>query len=542
MKKQFLLLLSLTLVINLFSQSNSWDGYSLAPNSKFRTLNIFINIIFDDSANYIVQGNSQWAQAYNEGVNNEAIPTILLDYFDTVYVSTDLNGIITQSFGESSFDSLQITGDFTVVNVLQSRITDTYGHLTHGNIVKAAIDLININGLVTIYGHNSIFDYDYKNEGKIFYTNAIIRNLKNTPLTTGGEGYIVNSKPIKIGGTYYNLDSGTTCGSLSYMLLRHEISHYLFGGNSFHTSGGNHRSSVERMPFFGLQGGHGLMGGGNTGLLSCNGYERWRMHWKYSNSDYYIGARDTTNTQTINADITKDEGNITFILRDFVTYGDAIRIKLPYKDSEESANQYIWLENHQVGSNNKLDYYKYSDNSSCRPAGIAGIYAYYQIGRDILSGSNNYVWYANERDNLKIIPAEGYYDFHYESVPNYNLECINWENHDYIFVRDAENSFCGNHDQEKIFFSNQFPNDNIIMLSHEKAMWRKIINEQNVDSLPFLGDNRDAFSTHRKINMGTNPSTCNAKTYYNYICRDGSSNFTNGISKNNQSTYLTGLA
>ena len=42
-------------------------------------------------------------------------------------------------------------------------------------------------------------------------------------------------------------------------------------------------------------------------------------------------------------------GEKTFTLRDFVTYGDVIRIKLPYKDSEFASNQYIWLENHQSG-------------------------------------------------------------------------------------------------------------------------------------------------------------------------------------------------
>ena len=35
------------------------------------------------------------------------------------------------------------------------------------------------------------------------------------------------------------------------------------------------------------------------------------------------------------------------------------------------------------------------------------VFAYYQIGRDVLSGSSNQVWYSNVRDNLRIIRWRG---------------------------------------------------------------------------------------------------------------------------------------
>ena len=125
------------------------------------------------------------------------------------------------------------------------------------------------------------------------------------------------------------------------------------------------------------------MGGAGSTLVSCNGYERWRMHWKHSQSIDFIAARNVDNTQSVISDISIEDGNQTFLLRDFVTYGDAVRIKLPYKDSVTSSNQYIWLENHQVGSNGKLDFLQYSNTEVCRQQGAAGIYAYYQIGRDV---------------------------------------------------------------------------------------------------------------------------------------------------------------
>ena len=53
----------------------------------------------------------------------------------------------------------------------------------------------------------------------------------------------------------------------------------------------------------------------------------------------------------------------------------------------------------------------------------------------------------------------------------------------------------------------------------------------------------DAFSSHRKINMGTNPSTCNAKTCYtsNDVAQTKLT-FVKNSQYNNTTTYLTGLS
>ena len=279
------------------------------------------------------------------------------------------------------------------------------------------------------------------------------------------------------------------------------------------------------------------MGAANSGLVCCNGYERWRMHWKHPQAVDYIAARNDSNTQSVVSDITQEDGNKTFLLRDFVTYGDAIRIKLPYKDSVTSSNQYIWLENHQVGNNNKLDFLQYSNTESCRPQGAAGIYAYYQIGRDVIEGPSDTVWDSYDRDNLKIIPAEGYYD--YELVTeSYSFGCVAYGECTYTLRRGAPNPLCGAQDQERKLFPEE--GDNVLYVTRELQSWRKIIGDEIDDHLPSLGDNYDAFSTHTKINMGTNPSTNNAKTCH--------SNNINGVissfipEKNVLTTYLTGLS
>jgi hypothetical protein len=114
MKKYFLTILAITFAFNLFSQYNSWDGprnssgvlIGIKPNSKFRMLNIFINVIYDvnDSLNSKFPGGA-WPQAgTNESINTH-IPNYLLGFMDTVYSSQN-KGVITRFYGESSFDSL----------------------------------------------------------------------------------------------------------------------------------------------------------------------------------------------------------------------------------------------------------------------------------------------------------------------------------------------------------------------------------------------------------------------------------------------------
>lgn len=546
----------LLLAVSLCAQRNSWDGWQVRPRGEIRMLNFFVNIIYDvnpEREKPFAKVN-HWNTVLLESINQNP-PDYLLRLMDTVYNADALYGCITRLYGESSFDELQITGDFVVVNIKESRVL-RFGGFNESNIERAAVAFINEQGgLQTMYGHNDISYYDVNGSGKIGFIQFFFRNItKEYGGDSAGSGYFSTSmlrgEKLLVKGTYYQFAGVGTAQCVGTVdvstnptgIVQHEISHSFFGPNSFHTSGGNHRRSGEYMPFLPLQGGFGLMGGSGSTLVSCNGYERWRMHWihKSNRNDYgwWIVARSTDGSP-VNADISKDDGAQTFILRDFVTYGDAVRIKLPYKDSEKSSNQYIWLENHQSGRNGKLDFLQYSNESDCRPTDVAGVYAYYQVGRDVLSGKDSEVYNSNERDNLRIIPAEGYWNYSYHLADTvYNMKCINWSGHDYYHSRDAENPFCGAHDMERIFK----PSEELDILSSpdEKPLWRKTIGRMLIDSLVSGGDARDMFCTHTRLNMGTNPSTCNAKTFYNSMT-SGRCQYSAHLSRNTQTTYLTGL-
>ena len=162
---------------------HSWDGYhELTPHSKLHCLNVFVNIIYDVHPDTNNQFNTftYWLTVTDtllEGVNiASTIPTYLLDWMDTVYVPEQLHGTCTRLYGESSFDSLQITGDFVVVNVRESSVLKT-GSFSTDSILSVVSSLINISGLHTLYGHDNLLWYDQNNDGKIDYVNVLFRNI-----------------------------------------------------------------------------------------------------------------------------------------------------------------------------------------------------------------------------------------------------------------------------------------------------------------------------------------------------------------------------
>ncbi len=138
--KKVLLFLVCFVPIFLFSQSRSWEGRGIRSDEKIHYLNIFVNIIYDvhPECNDQFQNSQFWPSISDpalEGINNAAVPTYLLDWMDTVYVPGQLHGSCTRLYGESSFDSLQITGDFIVVNLRESTVLN-HGSFNRYNIKK----------------------------------------------------------------------------------------------------------------------------------------------------------------------------------------------------------------------------------------------------------------------------------------------------------------------------------------------------------------------------------------------------------------------
>ncbi len=589
-----------SLETDLKSPIKSYYGNAIAPEGEFRILNLFINIIYDQTSNRnpIKNPNTIWPAATNEGINiSTDVPDYLTRFMDTVYLPDAGIGSMTRIYRESSFDKLILLGDFVIANIKQSNIPklhDKYfGYSMHtfdlGPVINEAIRLINdTGGLNTLYGHNQITDYDKFTRtpagmakpmipnNKIDFLQVLIRNttykdttfvynndtIKNHRMSWGrirnGQGYgnPQSNEKILIGNETYLYDLGTVqCQGDSDIsknlngIVIHEFSHNLFGGNTFHTSGGNHYSGGMTNTFFGLEGGYGLMGAYNSGLVSCNGYERWRMNWAHKDpainpTGNPIQARHISNNTGMPSDISKEDGPQSFILRDFVTFGDVIRIKLPYKDNGAS-NQYLWLENHQIGRNDKLDYLNYTilpNGESwidCRPVGTPGIYAYIQVGKDILDSLSNVVYPTNETDNLRIISADGNWDL-IELGKEY-ADCVNTWTLSRTIKRQYPNPLSGYQDQTTVFFEKH--QSDTLFLGYKEGEMPSITYNSNgqliTRSLPNLGDQFDGFSDRGFMGIGTNPTPTNVTTHY--VDQQSGTFSKRDTLRDNKHVYLSGL-
>jgi len=539
---------------------SSENGYWFPTKGTYRMLVIFINIIYDVTPNLnpnVV--NPSWPVTNQEGINLQTTLQPIKQYFDDVWdVNNTLprQGFFTRFMTECSFDNLVILGDFTTVEIKQSRIQANGGSFSYDQLMNSVITYINNyvypstntnSGLQAYYGHNSIADYDKATIGyaPTLYSNNALDFVSffvlNPTKTHGGfaSGGVTGSNlgySLKLSnGIIYPIESWTVFsvggGHLKYGagILVHEFAHGLLGSNAFHTSGGNHLGSSEVNTFIFKQNGNGLFY--NT-FYSCNAYERWRLGWQHpSNSSNKIAA--TGNSSDISS---KFSGTRTFYLRDFNKYGDAIRIKLPYKDSDDASNQYIWLENRQFGRNGKLDGFGYHSypGVNCILLGTPGIYSFTQVGRDVLEGENNFVFFTNEKDNLRMISAEGNYNMTYLYNKN---DCIPWTARP-TFEYTNPNPLSGINDQnEGIITQNQ----NLQIFSDFTYIGNKIINGILYNQLISHGDIFDAFVSGSVMDLSSNPPPINAYTYYASYSNDYGYNKKDDY-RDTRKKYLTGLS
>jgi len=163
------------LIIDPDADYYSWEGYfhqhygtPVKPYGQFRSLSLFINIIYDQTPARDPYPNSNgiWDPAVHEGINNESTPIYLLDFLDTDYDPLNINGTMTRLYHESSFGSFIFLGDFVVININQSTITpppNSGDNFTATDLTNAAILLINNAGIIS----DSLFikmDYDKWND------------------------------------------------------------------------------------------------------------------------------------------------------------------------------------------------------------------------------------------------------------------------------------------------------------------------------------------------------------------------------------------
>jgi len=181
-------------------------------------------------------------------------------------------------------------------------------------------------------------------------------------------------------------------------LFLHELSHSLF--NSPHVFGANEISGSYF--YYGM--GWGMM---HYGIVnSCpNAWESWYNGWI---------------ELPPNKDLSSYIQNGTYTLRDFITTGDALRIKLPF------CNQYLWIENHTNSSAfDKKETFTADGNGRPIPDSPPGLYMYVEALAADRSIRLNALSIATA-NGMKAMAEGGNNDY---SIINYASDPLWWNNH-----------------------------------------------------------------------------------------------------------------
>lgn len=489
MKKILIVILLALICQNTFAQQNARNGLSYSPFGEIRMFMVFADIVDDTFSRPIPHWPQDSIPEYADEIIDESLQGSLVSYISRYYneVSFGTLRVIGDYYPYLlKFDSSEISGDGNI------QVADYLNNLPDDSIVTHNGHGLSYFDTWTFGSPRSYYPKQQLPDGKIDMLVIVWRrNSKLRSNRDGGACFSYNcSNQIK------NL-SGINGYTVIYHdspseILRHEFGHALLGGNNYHTGGAGNASGH----FLSSVGGYSILSSHNHNLESCNGWDRWRLGWKPTDKAYYISALDI-NGNEINADIVYDKNQQTrdYILRDFVTFGDAVRIKLPHlrKHNSQVRNQYLWIENHQIKEE--------SIESTNNPP--KGIRFNIQVGNDSLTD-----YFNSSRSNYLVpLSSFGNYDFVYH--PDHTYSPNNYRAYAYD---SRSNPFEGHH--PAMMPAIDYDVDDHIK-SKEFIIIRKLFKENilKVDDYTVYGNVYDAFPVKTKIGLSTNPPTTPLMTY-----------------------------
>ena len=526
------------------------NGVSIPARDTIRGLIVFAEVDFStghcpcgDSLPDNLGASSSWPVLDGKTQIPNDASTYLNPTIDDYYINP---AFITDIYYQASYGEYVLLGDY-----FPEVITLGCNEIKRGNdgvdLILDRLDAMpDSNGtLYTEHGF-SLKDFDHwtptssgvkkikEPDGRIDMLYIIWKNNRfvHTCHTRGNAGYGISSKKGKPFKDMEGINTRASYNAVNsaprgYTIMLMEHMHGIFGGNHWHAGGGAGMHSVIAIP-----GNYGLTAQFNAAMKSFCAWDRWMMDWK-GNRNYLISALDEKgvheiDTETISIDTHKN--GITFILRDFTATGDAARIKLPHLDYERDSikNQYIWLENRQMKT--RFDEYLSVDCAnklSGYEKGTPGIYAYYQIGKDVKKGGREiYSTYPYSHPNalgsyLLPITAEGDFDYHLRrdlEVPaKPNLGCGHWGNANIPIHRrkNKPNPLTGFNDLYLVIDSNE---DGVLYKKDrvQSGLSEVVYGDSVVHNYHMKGDWKDAFTSltgQTKMNIGTNPSPTPVYTY-----------------------------
>jgi hypothetical protein len=432
----------------------SSNGYHLPAHGVVRTLVIFLEMVYSDpSIDPSPNGTNEWPAGQ--------LPVWADDLFDHIQPSGEANGLVTRYFQNASSGNKILLGDYLLspVNGGVFQVQTTNGNASYPSFLIPSVNTQLNNTIVTANGYNSISDFDKWTITEQGLPKIQVGNHKwdNVVFIVRNSSYPEDGCGLGSGSFYssllgYSGDSWTiqcTHERIPTNVVRHEYAHNIMGGNNFHAGGGGGGSYGDY--WIPTVSGWSMLGLYNCSFLSWNAWDRQRMDWKLAGNQYNPSARNYDNTIEVNGDIDASNPNHAgiYVLRDFVSTGDAIRIKLPFIDPDNEYQQWIWIENRQGinFNNNSFDQWQYQESHShCVLGSVPGLGIYIQIDKDIRESISASVLYGGHAGYIRPLAANGFWDRDFQLQTVYNT-CVAWKN-TRPFQRLYPNPLTGGCDQE----------------------------------------------------------------------------------------------
>ena len=539
--RSLLLLLLLFAAVRLPAQCDttslpcSEHGWQLSPHGMLRVLVIFAEIEYDQdpSQDPVKQAEPHWPKGQ--------LPQWADELFDHQPLDRP-KGRVTRYYHDMSLGNFTLLGDH-LDRVITLRESEERNLRSATQLSAATVAKANTMGDFRTAHGLAIADFDHwKDGGKaglpkeagpdtphsfdhvmVIFRNSVLGHGQGST-DAGSPGQLFghpSDTQSRFGGMY----------GMPFEILQHEFNHLLFGGNNFHSGGGNAPQFTRY--FIAQQGGWGMMGGANSALLTANAWDRDRLGWRPEGAVHRIRAHDRQGRE-VNSDLDPLAGDTgVYVLGDFVTTGDALRIRLPFIPEDEFP-QWIWLENHQTRARNGCisDVFHYEEGNPCIQGAVPGIYAFLQVDRENKVGKDIYGGHA---DFLRPLVASGHTDLYVAG--EYEHTCTS-PGKGTTLGRDKDlcNPLTGSQDLELPRFNRN--GDDRLGARELEMLNKELRNGVIHDHAYFFGNARQAFTLqgNHKLGMGTDPSTASQMTL---VCAE--QDVLKGAKPNNRVVYLNGI-
>ncbi len=520
--------------VEIESTAEAKNGWFLPSSGMLRVLVVYIEIDYDVNPQNdpYPNGSADWTKGQ--------LPNYKDNLFDAEW-SGNLQGSVTRYYNHASHGNFKVLGDY-VDSLFIVKESDATPGTFNTTLIHNAISQINQWGVLNTKNNMSIADFDNWQDNTM--PGSVKTSGPDNPHSFDHVFFIVqnNHTWMNKGDTHYSsypnilgypqdTRSETSMGKDPTIMFVHEFGHNLFGGNNFH-NGGGHVGSGTGKTFIPNQGGWSIMGGSETSILTFNAWDRDRMEWQHPSKTYLNSALDENLNEIQTAlDATNSNHAGIYILRDFVTTGDVIRIKLPFIPTNEH-QQYLWIENHQTAQNNGFEFDRFKhQNHTCMDEMQPGLYMYMQAGKDIKVGS---AVFDQRGHYTRPIPANGMYDLQFEST-THPVTCVtSGAVEPYEKLPQFINPLTGNQEQE--LHAADLNADNLIR-NEVKLTWLERVNGVVNPNLANNGTIHHVFTKNgvAKLGVGTNPSA------NSMITLENDNGFIFGI-LNNRKVILNGIS